>query len=68
MPSRTSRLLRDAARADGKALSKIAEGNVDAEASEKEGEDGAGKEPDENEEPGDKENGKGAPETVKTRG
>ncbi len=56
--------LRDAARNDDLALSKIAEGNVNVEASEEAGEDDEGKDPDEDEEPG-AEDEKGKPKTVK---
>ncbi len=56
--------LRDAARSDDQALSEIAEGHVNVEASEKAGEDDEGKEPDEDEEPGEADE-KGKPKTVK---
>jgi len=56
--------LRDAARNDDQALSNIAEGNVNVEASEESGEDDEGKDPDEDEEPG-AEDEKGKPKTVK---
>ncbi len=57
-------MLRDAARADDQALTKIAEGDVNVEASAEAGEDDGGKEPDEDEEPGG-EDGEGKPTTVK---
>lgn len=57
-------MLRDAARADDQELSRIAEGNVNVEASSEEGEDDEGKEPDEDEEPGEEED-EGKPTTVK---
>lgn len=44
--------LRDAARSDHQALSRIAEGDVNVEASDEQGEDGEGQEPEEDEEPG----------------
>ncbi len=56
--------LRDAARNDDEALSKIAEGDVNAEASTKVGKDDEGKEADEDEEPGENDS-KGKPITVK---
>ncbi len=56
--------LRDAARSDDRALSKIAEGDVNPEASTKAGKDDEGKEADEDEEPGE-EDAKGKPKTVK---
>ncbi len=56
--------LRDAARSDDQALSKIAEGNVNVEASAEAGEDDEGREPDADEEPGE-EDEKGKPKAVK---
>ena len=56
--------LRDAARNDDQALTKIAEGNVNVEASEEEGEDDEKAEPDEDEEPGEPDE-EGKPKTVK---
>ena len=56
--------LRDAARNDDQALSKIAEGGANVEASSKKGQDDEGKEPDEDEEPGDADE-KGKPKAVK---
>ncbi len=56
--------LRDAARNDDQALSKIAEGGTNVEASAKKGQDDEGKEPDEDEEPGEADE-KGKPKTVK---
>lgn len=56
--------LRDAARADDQELSRIAEGDVNVEASGEEGEDDEGAEPDEDEEPGE-EDEEGKPQTVK---
>ena len=56
--------LRDAARTDDQALSRIAEGDVNVEASAKGGEDDEGKEPTEDEEPGEDDE-KGKPKTVK---
>ncbi len=56
--------LRDAARSDDQALSKIAESQVNVEASDERGEDDEGKEPDEDEEPGEADE-TGKPKTVK---
>ena len=56
--------LRDAARNDDQALSRIAEGDVNVEASAEAGEDDEGKEPDEDEEPGEDDE-KSRPKTVK---
>ncbi len=56
--------LRDAARIDDSALSKIAEGNVNVDASRKVGADDEGKEADEDETPGEDDE-KGKPKTVK---
>jgi len=56
--------LRDAARNDDQALSRIAEGSVNVDASEEAGEDDEGKDPDEDEEPGEDDQ-KGKPKTVK---
>ena len=56
--------LRDAARNDDQALSRIAEGRTNVEASASKGEDDEGKEPDEDEEPGEPDE-KGKPKTVK---
>jgi len=56
--------LRDAARNDDQALTKIAEGNVNVEASEEEGEDDEKAEPEEDEEPGEPDE-EGKPKTVK---
>lgn len=56
--------LRDAARADDEALTRIAEGDVNAEASAKAGEDDEEAEPDEDEEPGEPDDD-GKPEPVK---
>jgi len=56
--------LRDAARNDDQALSRIAEGDVNAEASGEHGEDDESKEPDEDEEPGEADE-KGKPKTIK---
>ena len=56
--------LRDAARNDDQALSKIAESGTNVEASAKKGQDDEGKEPDEDEEPGEADE-KGKPKTVK---
>ncbi len=56
--------LRDAARNDDQALSKIAEGDVNVEASEEEGEDDERAEPEEDEEPGELDQ-EGKPKTVK---
>ena len=58
--------LRDAARKDDDALSKIAEGNVNQEASAKKGEDDEDAEPEEDEEPGEPD-AKGKPKTVKKK-
>ena len=55
--------LRDAARADDQALSKLAEGSVNVEASEEQGEDDEKAEPEEDEEPGEPDE-KGKPQTV----
>jgi len=55
--------LRDAARNDDQALTKIAEGNVNVEASEEEGEDDEKPEPDEDEEPGEPDE-EGKPKTI----
>ncbi len=57
-------ILRDAARNDDQALTKIAEGNVNVEASEEEGEDDEKAEPEEDEEPGEPDE-EGKPKTVK---
>ncbi len=56
--------LRDAARTDDQALSRIAEGDINVEASAKGGKDDEGKEPAEDEEPGEDDE-KGKPKTVK---
>ncbi len=56
--------LRDAARNDDQALSKIAEGSTNVEASEEEGEDDEKAEPEEDEEPGEPD-AEGKPKTVK---
>jgi ferritin-like metal-binding protein YciE len=56
--------LRDAARNDDQALSKIAEGSSNVEASKEQGEDDAKAEPEEDEEPGEPDD-KGMPKTVK---
>ncbi len=56
--------LRDAARMDDEALSKIAEGDSNVAASKQTGKDDEGREPDEDEEPGE-EDEKGKPKTVK---
>ncbi|MGI4941437.1 MAG: ferritin-like domain-containing protein [Janthinobacterium lividum] len=56
--------LRDAARNDDQALSKIAESSSNVEASKEEGEDDEKVEPEENEEPGEPDD-EGKPETVK---
>jgi len=56
--------LRDAARTDDQALSKIAEGDTNVEASGEKGQDDEGKVPDEDEEPGEPDE-KGKPKTVK---
>jgi len=56
--------LRDAARNDDQALSKIAEGSSNVEASKEQGEDDAKAEPEEDEEPGEPDD-KGKPKTVK---
>lgn len=56
--------LRDAARNDDQALSKIAESSSNVEASKEEGEDDEKAEPEENEEPGEPDE-EGKPETVK---
>ncbi len=56
--------LRDAARNDDQALSKIAESSSNVAASEEEGEDDEKAEPEENEEPGEPDS-EGKPETVK---
>ena len=56
--------LRDAARDDDQALSKIAEGRANVEAAEEQGEDDEKAEPEEDEEPGEADN-KGKPKTVK---
>ena len=57
-------MLRDAARNDDQALSKIAESSSNVEASEENGEDDEKVEPEANEEPGEPDD-KGKPETVK---
>ena len=56
--------LRDAARKDDEALSRIAEGGSNVAASQETGEDDEGKEPDEDEEPGEPDE-RGKPKTVK---
>ncbi len=56
--------LRDAARADDQALSRIAEGDVNVEASGEQGEDDEKAEPEEDQEPGEPDD-KGKPKTVK---
>ena len=56
--------LRDAARKDDEALSRIAEGDSNVAASQETGEDDEGKEPDEDEEPGEPDE-RGKPKTVK---
>ena len=56
--------LRDAARDDDQALSKIADGSANVEAAEEQGEDDEKAEPEEDEEPGEADN-KGKPKTVK---
>ena len=56
--------LRDAARSDDQALSKIAESSSNVEASQEKGEDDEKAEPDEDEEPGEPD-GEGKPKTVK---
>ena len=56
--------LRDAARNDDQALSRIAEGSSNVEASKVQGEDDEKAEPEEDEEPGEPDN-KGKPKTVK---
>ncbi len=56
--------LRDAARNDDQALTKIAEGSTNVEASEEEGEDDEKAEPEEDEEPGEPD-AEGKPKTVK---
>ena len=56
--------LRDAARNDDQALSKIAEGHTNVEASASKGKDDEGKEPDMDEEPGEADE-KGRPKTVR---
>jgi len=56
--------LRDAARNDDQALSKIAEGSSNVEASKEQGEDDAKAEPEEDEEPGEPDD-KGKPKTVR---
>jgi ferritin-like metal-binding protein YciE len=56
--------LRDAARNDDQALSKIAEGSSNVEASKEQGEDDEKVEPEEDEEPGEPDD-KGKPKTVK---
>ena len=56
--------LRDAARNDDQALSKIAESRTNVEASASKGEDDEGKEPDQDEEPGEPDE-KGKPKTVR---
>lgn len=56
--------LRDAARNDDQALSKIAEGSSNVEASQEQGEDDEKAEPEEDEEPGEPDNA-GKPKTVK---
>ena len=56
--------LRDAARDDDQALSRVAEGSANVEASKSKGEDDEKAEPDEDEEPGEPDN-KGKPKTVR---